>query len=377
MVQEIQIQEDLKSGFGPARAGPPSVRVVRGRGCNESFRQAVDRSYEAPLGELANQMETLAEEETESCISGVTYGKKAGDPNTEDEGPYGKTKGVKKKQGIFRGLGSMFRFGRHRKSAGATSSAAAAAAALARAQQQEEANRLHEAELAEQLEARNQHHQEQVRKLQHQHQQQQEYLNSVRNPGNYQTPQNYVSFPQHPHQVQGGSMRIPVPHSSRDKTSRKSEAARADKDINGNTNPNHGRSTSFDVYNEMQRPGSRMGIVDPKNTRIILITKKYVIISIADTNSTIIHNVGRIPVNVKNVQFLISMNMKVFRQQCTQHKPTHNHHPVGEIIQGHSNIIPYIISNPSSSNSTTLTTIQTCRPHKPQGSYFTVNPFME
>lgn len=58
MVQEIQIQEDVKSGFAPGRAGPPSVRVVRGRGCNESFRQAVDRSYEAPLGELANQMET-------------------------------------------------------------------------------------------------------------------------------------------------------------------------------------------------------------------------------------------------------------------------------------------------------------------------------
>lgn len=58
MVQEIQIQEDVKSGFVPGRAGPPSVRVVRGRGCNESFRQAVDRSYEAPLGELANQMET-------------------------------------------------------------------------------------------------------------------------------------------------------------------------------------------------------------------------------------------------------------------------------------------------------------------------------
>ena len=57
MVQEIQTQEDLKAGYAPARAGPASVRVVRGRGCNESFRQAVDRSYEAPLGELGVQME--------------------------------------------------------------------------------------------------------------------------------------------------------------------------------------------------------------------------------------------------------------------------------------------------------------------------------
>lgn len=56
MVQEIQIQEDVISGYGPARSA--QVRVVRGRGCNESFRQAVDRSYEAPLGELGAQMET-------------------------------------------------------------------------------------------------------------------------------------------------------------------------------------------------------------------------------------------------------------------------------------------------------------------------------
>lgn len=34
-----------------------TVRVIRGRGCNESFRAAVDRSYDAPLG-LRNQMET-------------------------------------------------------------------------------------------------------------------------------------------------------------------------------------------------------------------------------------------------------------------------------------------------------------------------------
>jgi len=58
MVQDFQIQEDVKSGYGPARNAPAAVRVVRGRGCNESFRQAVDRSYEAPLGEIGNGMET-------------------------------------------------------------------------------------------------------------------------------------------------------------------------------------------------------------------------------------------------------------------------------------------------------------------------------
>ena len=62
MVQEIQTQEDVKAGYGPARNAPAAVRVVRGRGCNESFRQAVDRSYEAPLGELGNGMETCKSE---------------------------------------------------------------------------------------------------------------------------------------------------------------------------------------------------------------------------------------------------------------------------------------------------------------------------
>ena len=41
------------------------------------------------------------------------------------------------------------------------------------------------------------------------------------------------------------------------------------RDINGNPNPNpntpnHLRSASYDVYNEMTRPGSRVGFVDPK-----------------------------------------------------------------------------------------------------------------
>lgn len=212
----------------------------------------------------------MAEEETESCISGTTFGRKPGDPVEADENPYGKTKGSKKKQGIFRGLGSMFRFGRHRKSAGATSSAASAAAALHR-QQQEEAialARLHE-ELLE-----NQHHQEQKSKQDHQRAKHQHQHSDYALPqgihggsGSYQVPQGY-SYSQHPHMSQQGSGRVPVPQSSSSKSGRKSESShRTDKDINGNTNnANHGRSTSVDVYNEMQRPGSRMGmvVVDPK-----------------------------------------------------------------------------------------------------------------
>ena len=38
---------------------PNPVRVIRGRGCNESFRAAVDRSYDAPLSpEAQARMET-------------------------------------------------------------------------------------------------------------------------------------------------------------------------------------------------------------------------------------------------------------------------------------------------------------------------------
>ena len=33
-----------------------AVRVIRGRGCNESFRAAVDHSYEAPLSELHSRI---------------------------------------------------------------------------------------------------------------------------------------------------------------------------------------------------------------------------------------------------------------------------------------------------------------------------------
>lgn len=132
MVQEIVIQEDMKFGNVPPRSGP-QTKVIRGRGCNESFRQAVDRSYEAPLSGLDSQMETrkyctiivfginlnhylfcyykVAEEETESCISGAPS---SGRNNMRmDLGDVEKP--TKKKPGLFRGLGSMFRFGRHRK----------------------------------------------------------------------------------------------------------------------------------------------------------------------------------------------------------------------------------------------------------------------
>lgn len=58
----------------------------------------------------------MAEEEAESCVSGGTL-RNAQPSEGNVEEIYGKKGGsVKKKPGLFRGLGSMFRFGRHRKS---------------------------------------------------------------------------------------------------------------------------------------------------------------------------------------------------------------------------------------------------------------------
>lgn len=52
---QIQMAEDGEGTY--TYRTPQGVRVVRGRGCNDSFRAAVDRSYDAPLG-LHQAMET-------------------------------------------------------------------------------------------------------------------------------------------------------------------------------------------------------------------------------------------------------------------------------------------------------------------------------
>ena len=108
----------------------------------------------------------MAEEETESCISGATYGhthqsQPYPEPSEyESEGIYGK-KGPKKKQGIFRGLGSMFRFGRHRKSNHGTSGLSAIE--IRKQQAEIERTDREEAEQAEKDKARRAAHAEQTR----------------------------------------------------------------------------------------------------------------------------------------------------------------------------------------------------------------------
>ncbi|XP_043081572.1 LOW QUALITY PROTEIN: partitioning defective 3 homolog [Puntigrus tetrazona] len=118
----------------------PRPRIVRGRGCNESFRAAIDKSYDKPGLTLVNPdeddegMETLEEDTEESSRSGRDSISTATDlalppSNTEKQLNGGRTKEGKRKErggkdkkdkskakkGVLKGLGDMFRFGKNRK----------------------------------------------------------------------------------------------------------------------------------------------------------------------------------------------------------------------------------------------------------------------
>uniref|UniRef100_A0A8B9RL41 Par-3 family cell polarity regulator alpha, b n=1 Tax=Astyanax mexicanus TaxID=7994 RepID=A0A8B9RL41_ASTMX len=124
----------------------PRPRIIRGRGCNESFRAAIDKSYDRPAAneEDVETMDTLEEDTEESSRSGrdsistvadltplpvaerqqLTNGNQpAGDKKKEKGGkekkkPEEKDKDKEKskgKKGMLKGLGDMFRFGKHRK----------------------------------------------------------------------------------------------------------------------------------------------------------------------------------------------------------------------------------------------------------------------
>uniref|UniRef100_A0A4W5QLD1 Par-3 family cell polarity regulator alpha, b n=1 Tax=Hucho hucho TaxID=62062 RepID=A0A4W5QLD1_9TELE len=121
----------------------PRPRIIRGRGCNESFRAAIDKSYDRPAAteDDDEDMETLEEDTEESSRSGRDSVSTVADltplPNTErplvngnrtnedekDKGGNDKKKQKDKekdsknkaKKGMLKGLGDMFRFGKHRK----------------------------------------------------------------------------------------------------------------------------------------------------------------------------------------------------------------------------------------------------------------------
>ncbi|XP_025408039.1 partitioning defective 3 homolog isoform X4 [Sipha flava] len=101
MVQEVQMTD------GGTKRG--NVRVVRGRGCDESFRAAVDKDGPLSLHEL--RLETCGEENNyhqighrqSSLHSQINY--KTPKAHVTN----------KKKPGLLKGIGSMFRFGKPRR----------------------------------------------------------------------------------------------------------------------------------------------------------------------------------------------------------------------------------------------------------------------
>nr|XP_056713227.1 partitioning defective 3 homolog isoform X2 [Euleptes europaea] len=116
----------------------PRPRIIRGRGCNESFRAAIDKSYDKPVADEDDEgMETLEEDTEESSRSGRESVSTSSDQpshslerqmnGNQDKGDrkkIGKDKKkdrdkekdkMKAKKGMLKGLGDMFRFGKHRK----------------------------------------------------------------------------------------------------------------------------------------------------------------------------------------------------------------------------------------------------------------------
>ncbi|XP_032923649.1 partitioning defective 3 homolog isoform X17 [Catharus ustulatus] len=110
----------------------PRPRIIRGRGCNESFRAAIDKSYDKPGADDDDEgMETLEEDTEESSRSGRESVSTASDQpshslerhmnGSQDKGDRKKTGKEKKKdrdkekdkikakKGMLKGLGDMFR----------------------------------------------------------------------------------------------------------------------------------------------------------------------------------------------------------------------------------------------------------------------------
>ncbi|XP_023557717.1 partitioning defective 3 homolog isoform X10 [Octodon degus] len=113
----------------------PRPRIIRGRGCNESFRAAIDKSYDKPAVDDDEGMETLEEDTEESSRSGresvstasdqpshslerhMNGNQEKGDKADRRKDKAGKEKKkdrekdkdkMKAKKGMLKGLGDMF-----------------------------------------------------------------------------------------------------------------------------------------------------------------------------------------------------------------------------------------------------------------------------
>ncbi|KAG8180852.1 hypothetical protein JTE90_023005 [Oedothorax gibbosus] len=123
MLQELNKDDEAKKRA--LQSGGSGSRGSRSRGCNESFRAAVDRSYDAPAA--AATMETLDEESENGSSAGhLTRSVDLTEHHLQGGGeiPFQddllsmycrNSKSSKKKSSLLKGLGSVFKFGKHRK----------------------------------------------------------------------------------------------------------------------------------------------------------------------------------------------------------------------------------------------------------------------
>lgn len=114
------MQEEGNPAYGYRTVSGP--KIIRGKGCEESFRAAVVDKYNKHLdpnhrSEISAKKHWLLDPPTEGereidGFSNVRGGVRQSSLNAALDR---KNKAAKKKQGLFKGIGSMFRFGKHRK----------------------------------------------------------------------------------------------------------------------------------------------------------------------------------------------------------------------------------------------------------------------
>ncbi|XP_050310493.1 partitioning defective 3 homolog isoform X3 [Anthonomus grandis grandis] len=113
MVQEIQMQEESDPAYS-YRISSSGLKVIRGKGCEESLRAAVaDPNHRSEIGAKKHWLLDGPVEERE--IDGFSNARGAPRQSSLNAALDNKNKPGKKKPGIFKGIGSMFRFGKHRK----------------------------------------------------------------------------------------------------------------------------------------------------------------------------------------------------------------------------------------------------------------------
>ncbi|KAJ1526892.1 hypothetical protein ONE63_008444 [Megalurothrips usitatus] len=327
MVQEIQMQEDGDPAYS-YRNAQGAVRVIRGRGCNESFRAAVDRSYEAPFaaGDLRDRMETLAEEDgvVIDSLGPPAFACARGAPRQSSLNAMdAKNKLGKKKPGLLKGIGSMFRFGKHRKPMEgsdfememddpmADMEAARKAAHEEKQRIQEQYRRLVQRQMEEQQQQQQQetasvngsdyghtnHHQSSQQQVNHHHSQHHHHHQSHHHHQQQHQLSSHSHHNQHPHSAVGGSSsegspgepgqsrtqrihqlraqhqrrhverRGQYPLEEREERYEQAIQQRVDQPYQHQKHKQTSHPcpspSAYDLYGEMTRPGSRMGITDP------------------------------------------------------------------------------------------------------------------